>query len=173
MITMGKREKALILLAACCVVLFLLFHFIVFPFFDRREAIKRGITAKRAALGEMMALGSQYESLRRGAEGTGTYLRNRKKGFTLFSFLERAAGRAGVKDHIKYMKPSASRGDGRFKEAMVEMKLDGVSLGQIVNYLYLIESPQNVVGVKRISIRNSKSAPGYLDAVVQVVTLVE
>jgi len=90
-----------------------------------------------------------------------------------FSFLEQAAGKARVKGHIKYMKPSASRSNGRFKESMVEMKLDKISLKQLVDYLYLIESPENVVSIKRISIKDSKSAPGYLDSVMQVLTIVD
>ena len=69
------------------------------------------------------------------------------------------------------MKPSASRTNDRFKESMVEMKLDKINLKQLVDYLYLIESPENVVSIKRISIRDNKGAAGYLDAVMQVVTI--
>jgi hypothetical protein len=42
-----------------------------------------------------------------------------------------------------------------------------------VDYLYLIESPENVVSIKRISIRDSQGATGYLDAVMQVLTIVD
>ncbi|MBW1779159.1 MAG: hypothetical protein JRL30_00275 [Deltaproteobacteria bacterium] len=167
----GKREKISVILAVCCLAVFVLVQFIIFPFFDKRDAIKRGIAAKRIGLKEMIALRAEYESYRKGAAGIQDYLMRRKKGFTLFSFLEKAAGRAKVKDHIKYMKPSGSRGNGRFKESMVEMKLDGINLKQLVDYLYLIESPENVVSIKRISIRDSKGAPGYLDAVMQVLTI--
>lgn len=171
MLKLGKREKILVSLAACCIAVFVLFQFIIFPFFDRREVIGRGIDAKRDGLKEMVRLRSEYESYKRGADGIQRYLRSRMKSFTLFSFLEQAAGKARVKDHIKYMKPSASRSNGRFKESMVEMKLDKISLKQLVDYLYLIESPENIVSIKRISIKDSKSAPGYLDAVMQVLTI--
>jgi hypothetical protein len=40
-----------------------------------------------------------------------------------------------------------------------------------VDYLYLIESPENVVSIKRISIKDNKGAAGYLDAVMQVITI--
>ncbi len=171
MMKLGRREKILVSLAACCIAVFVLFQFIIFPFFDKREALGRGIDAKRAGLKEIVRLRSEYKSYKRGAEGIQRYLRGRIKSFTLFSFLEQAAGKARVKDHIKYMKPSASRSNGRFKESMVEMKLDKISLKQLVDYLYLIESPENVVSIKRISIKDSKSAPEYLDAVMQVLTI--
>jgi len=171
MMRLRRREKILVSLAACCIAVFVMFQFIIFPFFDRREVIGRGIAAKRDGLKEIVRLRSEYESYKRGADGIQRYLRSRMKSFTLFSFLEQAAGKARVKDHIKYMKPSASRSNGRFKESMVEMKLDKISLEQLVDYLYLIESPENVVSIKRISIKDSRSAPGYLDAVMQVLTI--
>jgi len=148
-----------------------LFQFIIFPFFDKREVLGRGIDAKRNGLKEIVRLRSEYESYKRGADGIQRYLKSRIKSFTLFSFLEQAAGKAGVKGHIKYMKPSASRTNGRFKESMVEMKLDKINLKQLVDYLYLIESPENVVSIKRVSIKDNKSAAGYLDAIMQVLTI--
>jgi general secretion pathway protein M len=173
MMKLGRREKTLVSLAACCIAVFVLFQFIIFPFFDKREALRRGIDAKKDGLKEIVRLRSEYESYKRGADGIQRYLRGRIKSFTLFSFLEQAAGKARVKDHIKYMKPSASRTSGRSKESMVEMKLDKIRLKQLVDYLYLIESPENVVSIKRISIKGNKSGAGYLDAVMQVITMDE
>ena len=97
-------------------------------------------------------------------------LTRRKKGFTLYSFLERAAGEAEVKDHIKYIKPSASKGKGPYKESMIEMELNAITLNQLVGYLYRIESPENVMKIKRISITENKKGPGYIDAILQVLT---
>ena len=173
MIRLGRREKTLVSLAAGFIAVFILFQFVIFPFFDKREVIKRRIHAKRNGLKEIVKLRSEYESFRRGVDGMQGYLGRRMKDFTLFSFLDQAAGKARVKEHIKYMKPSAPRSNGRFKESMVEMKLDRISLRRLVDYLYLIESPENVVSIKRISIKESKSAPGYLDAVMQVLTIVD
>ncbi|MBU1903886.1 MAG: type II secretion system protein M [Proteobacteria bacterium] len=167
---LGKREKFLVSLVSCCIAVFLLFQFIIFPFLDKREVIKRGIEVKRDGLKEMASLRTEYESYKKGAAGLQSYLMRREKSFTLFSFLEQAAGQAKVKDHIKHMKPSASRVSGRFKESTIEMKLDEINVKQLVDYLYLIESPENVVSIKRISIKDSKGAAGYLDAVMQVLT---
>ena len=100
-------------------------------------------------------------------------LTNRPKNFTLFSFLEKAAGDAGVMDNIKSMKPSASTGKGPFKESLVEMKLERITLGQMVGYLRLIESPETLVSVKRISIQANKKETQFLDVILQVLTFTE
>ncbi len=170
---LGKREKLSVSLGVGFITLFVSVQFIIFPLLDKRDAMKRGIEAKWSGLKEIRMLKTEYEAYRKGAEGIKSHLGRREKGFTLFSFLEQAAGRAGVKDHIKYMKPSDSPGDGPLKESTVEMKLDKINLKQLVEYLHLIESPEKVVSIKRISITDSKGAAGYLDAVMQVLTIVE
>jgi len=170
---LGRREKLSVSLGGGFIALFLIVQFIVFPFLDKREAMKRGIEAKWSGLKEIRMLKTEYEAYRKGALGMQSHLARREKGFTLFSFLEQAAGTAGVKDHIKYMKPSDAPGDGRLKESMVEMKLDRINLKQLVDYLYLIESPEQVVSIKRLSITDAKGAAGYLDAVMQVLTIVD
>ena len=114
---------------------------------------------------------AEYQALQRDSQGVEQYLATRKKGFTLFSFLETAAGAADIKDHINYMKPSNSKGVGPYKESIVEMKLETVTMKQLVDYLDRIESKENVVSVKRISIKGNKKDVGYLDVVLQVLTL--
>lgn len=165
-----RREKIFVGLAACAVAVFLVFQFIVFPFLDKRKVLIRAVNTKKQALQEMGALRSTYLAYKKGDEGLSDRLRSRPERFTLFSFLEAAARKGGIKDHIKYMQPSGSEGTGPFSESMVEMKLDQVTLNQLVSYLYLIESPEDVVRVKRISIKDNKSMPGYLDAILQVFT---
>ncbi|GAG47674.1 unnamed protein product, partial [marine sediment metagenome] len=115
-------------------------------------------------------MSSEYQRYRKGSQGIKQILARRKKGFTLFSFLERAAGDAAVKAHIKYMKPSVSPGPGRYKESLVEMRLEAITLQQLMGYLYRIESRKNVVSIKRISIKENKKRSGYLDAILQVLT---
>ncbi len=168
---LGKRDKFLVWLTACAVGIFFLLQFMVFPIFEKKSFLERGVKIKEAALGEMLKLRNEYETYKKNSHGIQDILKQRNRGFTLFSFLEKAAGDAGVKSHIKYMKPSASRGTGPFNEAMVEMKLEGVTLQQLVDYLYRVQSPENAVTVKRLSITESKEASGYLNAILQVLTV--
>ena len=167
---LAKREKYFVSLAALSIAIFLIFQFLIFPFFENKRRIQRGLKAKEEALREILKLSSEYQAYRKGSQDIQQILAGRKQGFTLFSFLEEAAGRAKVKEHIKYMKPSVSTGTGPYKESLVEMKLEAVTLRQLVDYLYRIEAPEKVVSVKRISIKENKKESGYLDAVLQVLT---
>jgi general secretion pathway protein M len=100
-------------------------------------------------------------------------LTKREPGFALFSYLERAAGTAKVKENIKSMKPSTSKGQGDYKESTVEVRIEAITLQQLVDYLYRIESPDKVVFVKRMSIQSNKKGKGYIDAILQVLTFLK
>jgi general secretion pathway protein M len=167
---LARREKYLVSVAACCIAIFLVFQFLIFPFFENRRRIQRGLKAKEKGLEEIVKLRAEYQAHQKGSQGIQQTVARRKKGFTLFSFLEEAAGEAEVKARIKYMKPSISSGTGPYKESMVEMKLEAITLQQLVGYLYRIELPDELINIKRISISQNKKAPGYLDAIMQVIT---
>ena len=168
---LAKREKYFIGIGGTALVIFFLMQLLVFPLMDSRKRLQRGVEAKEAGLKEMLRMQAEYRDYQNGSQGIEKYLANRRKGFTLFSFLEQAAGVAEVKDHIKYMKPSTSKGSGPYKESMVEIKLETITMKQLVGYLHRIESPKNVTSIKRISIKGNKKEPGYLDVVLQVLTL--
>lgn len=168
---LAKREKYFIGLGGAALGIFFVTQLLVFPLLDGRKRLLRGVEAKEAGLKEMMLMQAEYQNYQNGSQGIEKFLENRRRGFTLFSFLEQAAGAAEVKDHIKYMKPSTSKGSGPYKESMVEIKLETITMKQLVGYLNRIESPQNVTSIKRISIKGNKKEPGYLDVVLQVLTL--
>jgi len=167
---LAKREKYFVSGAAVFIGAFLFLQLLIFPFFERMKRVQRGVEAKEDALKEIIKLSAEYQRYRRGSQDLNRALSRRKGGFTLFSFLEKAAGEAGVKTYIKYMKPSISSGPGSHKESLVEMKLESISLSQLVDYLYKIEEPENLVMVKRISIKETKGKSGYLDTILQVMT---
>jgi len=168
--TLARREKFLVTLAGCVLLLLAVFHFLIFPFLEEKKHLNDGVKKKEAALEEIIQKSAEYKALKKNYQGLEDVLAKRDKGVTLFSFLEREAAKADIKGHIKYMKPSDSQGTGPYKESMVEMKLEGVTLKQLVGYLYRIESPEDVISIKRISIKENKKA-GYLDTVLQVLTL--
>jgi len=167
---LAKREKYLIILAAIVIILALVIQLAIMPFVDKRERYSNNVAVKQKNLQEMAGLRQEYLALQQGSDILAQRLAKRPKIFTLFSFLEKAAGEAEVKENIKYMKPSASTGKGPFKESLVEMKLERITLVQMVGYLKRIESPEMLVSIKRISIQSNKKETQYLDAILQVLT---
>ena len=167
---LAKREKYSLIVAGCLIAAFFTVQYLAVPFFETRGRLEKGIRVKEASLQEIIELAREYKSLQAGSRRIKRLLVARKKGFTLFTFLERAAADAEIKDHIKYMKPSVIRRTGGAEESIVEMKLEKVTLEQLVGYLYRVERPQKAIAVKRISIKEASSDKGYLEVVLQAVT---
>lgn len=169
---MSRREILAVGIGGALLLLFLLSRGIVFPLLEKKENMERSIQRHEEVLKEMRGLRKEFEALRVREAAVRKALDSRDKGFTLFSYLESVAGRAGIKDRIQYMKPSAAmdaEGSG-YEESTVEMRIEGVSLEKLTEFLYYLEDGDRLVRVRRISIREDKRESGELGVLVQVVT---
>jgi general secretion pathway protein M len=171
MMKITPRDRLVLTVGSVVLLLFLILQFGIFPLMDNRDRLKRGIAAREKALVEMSELQVQYRQLSGKANVLLDQLVGRQDGFSLFSFLEQMAAKSEVKKNITYMKPSETPNEGPFKEVLVEMKLQAVTLKQLVDFLNLAESPENVVALKRISIQENTQEKATLDVIVQVVSL--
>ena len=169
-IKLARREKIIVSAGACLLGLFVLLRFFVFPFFSGRTKLRRSIEVDKQRLQEVINLSGEYEALQRKPGGLQKVLAGRKRGFTLFALLEEVAGQAGLKDRIKYIKPSTSQDKGQYKVSSVEMQFEAITLRQLLDYLHRIEDPKNVVKIKRISIKKHKEKSGHVDATMQALT---
>ncbi len=166
-----RRDRMVLIAGSIFVLLFIVLQFGFFPLKDKRERLRRGIEAREKAVEEMKELQVEYRQLHSKANSLLDQLVGRQNDFSLFSFLEQMAAKSDVKKNITYMKPSETADEGPFKEVLVEMKLQAITLKQLVDFLQLVESPENVVALKRISVQENKKEEATLDVIVQVVTL--
>ncbi len=168
-----RREKLIISIGGVILLCLGIFHFVVSPLIASRVQLQRVLVDKQSALEKMVGLQKEYGEVANKLGGIAERIAERQKEFTLFSFLERQATTAEVKEKVKYMKPSEEDGDGILRTSVVEMKLVEISLVQLVDFLKLVESTVDVVSVGRISIQeNVQSDEGFLDVVMQIQTFV-
>lgn len=71
----------------------------------------------------------------------------------LFTLLEALAARAAVGEQLESIKPKQASGNERYPETRVEVTLKGASLGQTVNFLYLIENASAHLIIRSIRLR--------------------
>ena len=166
---LSSREKWVLFGGIGFVLCFLVVQLVVAPVLDARSNLQKSIARKKQELIEIKNLQQEYRTLK-SKEGTiQARINQRGAGFTLFTFLDQQANEAKVKKQIKYMKPSTVDGD-ELNEAMVELKLQQIPLSDLVGFIRLIESGENVVFIKRFSIQESSDMQGFFDAILQVVT---
>ena len=172
MIRISGRDRKVLIIGGAVVLLFLILQFGLFPLMDNRDRTRKGLAAREKAMVEMRELQVRYRELHGKANALMEQLGGREAGFSLFAFLEQMDAQSEVKKNNAYMKPSESAGEeGPVKEVLVEIKLQDVSLKQLVDFLQLIEAPDKIVALKRISIQEGKKETGTLDVIMQVVSL--
>ena len=171
-IKLNKREQISVAAAGAAIVIFLLMQFLVFPFMDKSDRLTRTIAARQQELTQIKAMQVQYRETAAAAEVMQRRLKTRRRGFTLFSFLEALAGQTGVKSQIAYMKPSSTTvKDTNYRISSVEMKLQDVTMPQLLAYLHGIETSRDMISIKRLSISKGEKNTDLLNTVFQVETL--
>ena len=168
---LSRREQWAVIAAGTVLALFVLLQFVVLPLADRRTRLEKGLAARERAVAEMRAMQDQYRALTSRSGSLAAALAAREAGFSLFSFLEKNADDSGVREKIAHMKPSESTGSELFTQSQVEMKLQAVSLGQLVRFLERVESPTHLVGIDKIAIQENTKEKGLLDVTLQLVSI--
>jgi general secretion pathway protein M len=170
MITLAKRERYLVIGAACFLGLILLHELLISRFFENRADMQRGVKAKEAYLREVMELSAEYEAKKRVSQDMAQALNRRPREFSLFTYLDDAAKKTGIKKHVQSMLPS-TKSEGQFKESTVDMDLEAVTGTQLMEYLYEIESPEDLISIKRMTVKQNGKQDGYLDVSFLALTL--
>ena len=158
-----KSQKQIVIAGLAFVAAALLVQFAAFPYFEARQKVSGAIAGSEKALRELATLGAEYGVLRRVIE-------RRPPGFALFSYLEKRAGDAGVKTNIKSINPLKSSPAEAYEETAVEMRLDKLTMKQLTDFLYQVESREELVRIRKMSVAKMKESPEYLSVLLQVFT---
>lgn len=167
---LDARERRVLLGGTLFVLCFFIIQLVIIPFWTARSDLEASIQRKNTELVKMKQLQAEYQQLKVQEGGIREKILKRPQGFTLFTFLDKQVTKAKVKKQINYMKPSSKEGDDNLNESIVEMKLQRTTLEDLVSFILLVESEENVVSIGRISIQESGNEQGYLDVILQIRT---
>ena len=170
--SLSAREKWVLGGGLVFILCFLILKLAIFPFVDKKNQLEHSIERKKVELVEITKLREEYLSLK-AQEGTiQARIAQRDPQFSLFTFLDQQAESSGVKKQIKSMKPAVVEGEQNLDEALVDMKLQKITLSSLVDFLLLVESEKFVVFIKRISIQENGAEENFMDVNVQIATFV-
>ena len=167
---MRITRRQLIWMAASMMVILALSQWLVRPLIGRRNKLASNIQRSEERMQELVHLERVYRQMQSENARVEKNLRERKRDFTLFTFLEGLAGREGVKRQIEFMRPSVKQLGGMHQEEQVEMRLKGVSLERLIPYLYHIEAAPEQVRIRRLTIRPNQRDQSQLEVTLVVVT---
>jgi general secretion pathway protein M len=167
---LGLRQKKTVIAGAAVVALIIIVQFAFFPFLDGKKKMKRAIALNETALKEMYRLETEYSSIKQDVGAIQAALSRRRPDFSFFSFIEKKAGETGVRGNMKSLQPARPVPAGSFEEVSADIKLEKVTLKQVVDFVAATESAEQAIALKRISISRNSDNPEYLSAQIQLVT---
>lgn len=154
-----------------------LYYLVVFsPGVKRERMVRERVRKKESDIRAMMQLKREWETLRASKIRANELLKRRGKQFALLSFLEGLSRKVGINDRIQYMKPVLFQesSSSSLRQVGVEMRLDGLSMKDLVQYLYRIEYSDAFLAVPRIKIQRveEKGTAASLRVTMQVRTYI-
>lgn len=170
--SLNPREKYILTGGLIFLICFSILKFIAIPCLNAKKQIEHAISVKNSELLEIKKLRNDYRMLQTQENTIQSRISKRDPQFSLFTFLDNQAEQSDVKRLIKSMKPSVLESDEKsdLAEALVDMKIQDITMKALVQFLQRVESEKSVVFVKRISIQGNKSTSGLLDVNLQLAT---
>lgn len=161
---LDTKQRYLVVACAVFVLLALVLEFAVFPFWDATTKMKKSVTVNSTKLAEMAAIDAEFAVQDAKISRIKHAIASRRTDFTLFSYLEKKAVSANVKGAIKQMNSLQGARSASFEETLIDMKLEKITIKQLEDFLYQIESPAELIKIKRITINKMKESPDYISA---------
>jgi general secretion pathway protein M len=164
---LSRRDRTALIVGGIVVLITIVVFGLVLPYQGAMSRLDSRIETRQKQVREVDALQQEYRVLQQQlAEAQNRLAKSR--GFSLFSFIESQTTQVATKENLVYMRPqqTAAR-DGRQEES-VEIKLEKLSLDQLVRFLFSVESADAYLQVKNLRVRTRFDDPSLLDATMTI-----
>ncbi len=170
---LSKRDRTALIVCAIVLVIVGALQLILLPALEEREKLFAMEGVKEKAIKEICQMKQEYQDLNRMNLDDQKSLAHRKKDFTLFSHIDFLAQKSGVKDNVVSMQPlSRTAAKANYSVSVVRIKLEALHLGELVNFLHLIETADSAVHIKSISLSKTGKDKKMLEAIIESETFV-
>jgi type II secretory pathway component PulM len=116
------------------------------------SSLQARIDDREDTLAAVQLAGAQYEAAAVEASAIETQLK-KYAGTDLSSYLEKAATTANVKDKLKSVREKSSAVDGNIEEKLHTVSLDGMSLAELTEFLYEVETSGYPLRIKTFRVK--------------------
>ncbi|MFQ5580289.1 MAG: hypothetical protein ACE5FZ_06725 [Nitrospiria bacterium] len=132
------------------------------PAWERMSLLERLIPRKENEVREFVQLKDEYLRISEGIRNIEERLPTENK-FSPLSFLEEKAARNQIRSNIAYIRPLAPQVHASYREILVEVKVQNVTLARVIPFLNAIETAPYTLRIKRLSLKTRFSDPTLMD----------
>jgi type II secretory pathway component PulM len=168
MIRLTKKEKSLAVLLGTFVVLWGIFATVISPALERIRTLNRVIPDKQAELNQLVAKSSQYITLRDSLGDLHSKIDSQPNNFRLLPFLESLIHQSDLSERVATMNQRVAKLQNDYYETVVEIKLQQLTLRQLVDLLAKAEASDAVAKTKTLFITRNPTNNDLLDSVVEI-----
>jgi len=166
-----QKEKQFLAAGVILFGLIVIFQIFARPAISRVGTLKRVVSDKRQLLGELRAKSEQYKTISRELEKVRLEMGHRPEERKILSFVERIQKDTGLMQKVVYMKPSAMTVNDIYERITIEIKLQSITLDQLIQFLLKIESSEMTIEIRTLEIKRGALDLDLLETTVQLVSL--
>jgi len=163
---LSPREQRLLAIFGSVLLAAGLFVLVIEPVAAGRRSAERKIAALDGDVREMQRLAARIRQLQTAVGNAAADDGAADKGFSLFSFIDKATSASVSREAIASMNPSRRPAREGFEESTVELRLTNVSLTEVVGLLRQIEAATEPVYVKRVELKRRYDDNARFDAII-------
>jgi len=167
----SARERNLLGLAVAAAVVIAFYTLVWEPLAVAKERTERQIRVRQQELVQIQDLRHQYMDLLNRLEASRKIIdpANFDPSFSLFPHIESTVGKVlGGREKIRSMSPKTKPINDAYVEETVELKLDGISLNDLVEMMYSIEKGEQPLRFSRLQVKKRRREPHEFDVTATV-----
>lgn len=166
----SQRERIIVAAGVTVVAAALVFLLIIDPLMATIDKLDLQARRKTKDSQELALVAQEYVVKQARITKLEQRMPNPPAQFSLLAFMEEATTTAQIRDRIVGMQPQAPIVVQGYQETAVDLRLDGVSLPQILALLVAIEQAPYDVQVHHLQMKPKYDNPVNLDATLRIVT---
>jgi len=166
----SQRERIIVAGGGALVATALVFVMIIDPLMTSIDRLDRQAKRKAKDSQELALVAQEYVAKQARIAKLEQRMPNPPAQFSLLAFMEEATTTAHIRDRISGMQPQAPIVVQGYQETAVDLRLDNVSLPQILALLVAIEQAPYDVQVHHLQMKPKYDNPVNLDATLRIVT---
>lgn len=154
-----SRDKRALLIGGSAAAVILLYTLVVSPFLDDLARKRDLVPKKERDLAEMKVLSEEYRDIHKKLQAAQEAAAKRGP---ILTEIENITKRANLSSKIISLKPQPGIKSDTFTESIVEVRLDNITLYDVVNYVHLLEKA--TLRVRKLQFKPRYDNPKLLNA---------
>ena len=165
---LAPREQRAVFAAGISLLVVLGYGLLIDPLWNAYSRLQTRVAAKERELGEIAQLSKTYDTLRRELEQGQPMKRTT---LSPFAFLEGLATSTVSREKLEAISPTGRETRGGIEQEAIELRLSGVTLREVVELLYKIDTASGNFRCTNLAIKKRYKDPYSFDVTLTAIAL--